>query len=293
VQDGVLDDWMSMPTDAVGVTPRGAGVAKSWHCARVGPARRPDLRKASVKLVAAPLGRSEPGPAPRRHGGSAGWGTIIRLMSPSSADEPTTELLSVREEQRLMTRRRIVQAARRVFEERGYGQASIGDITKAAKVNRATFYLHFANKAAVFNDVYAEVREHQTGRYWAMLDEGLTAGTEEALRDVLDRALAWWEEQAALLPAIHEAMASDLEVAARWKDQLDELAGELRGYLGQFPEEERDARRLRVQLMVMQLDQLCFRAIVQKVFVIERDVLLDIVCDLWLDALHLNRGAQQ
>ncbi|WP_158641428.1 TetR/AcrR family transcriptional regulator [Amycolatopsis eburnea] len=212
-------------------------------------------------------------------------------MPPSSADEPAAVLLSVREEQRLMTRRRIVQAARRVFEDRGYGQASIGDITKAAKVNRATFYLHFANKAAVFNEVYAEVRQHQTGRYWAMLDEGLTAGTEAALRGVLDRALAWWEEQAALLPAIHEAMASDLEVAARWKDQLDELAGELRGYLGQFPEEERDARRLRVQLMVMQLDQLCFRTIVQKVFVIERDVLLDLVCDLWLDSLQLRRGS--
>ncbi|MGW6791584.1 TetR/AcrR family transcriptional regulator [Streptomyces chartreusis] len=210
-------------------------------------------------------------------------------MPSSPADESTGALKSVREEQRLMTWRRIVKAARRVFEEHGYGQASIGDITKVARVNRATFYLHFANKAAVFNEVYAEVREQQSSHYWAMLDEGLTAGTKDALRSVLDRALAWWEEQAALLPAIHEAMASDLEVASRWKDQLDQLAGELHGYLGQFPEEERDARRLRVQLMVMQLDQLCFRAIVQKVFVIDRDVLLDVVCDLWVDSLQFSR----
>jgi AcrR family transcriptional regulator len=209
-------------------------------------------------------------------------------MSSSPTDESSAPL-SIREEQRLMTRRRIVAAARRVFEERGYGQASIGDITKDANVNRATFYLHFSNKAAVFTDVYAEMREQQTSRYWAMLDEGLVAATPEALRAVLDGALSWWEENAALLPAVHEAMASDLEVAARWKDQLDLLAGELRGYLGQFPEEERAARRLRVQLMVMQLDQLCFRTIVQKVFVLDRADLLDLVCDLWLDALQLGR----
>jgi AcrR family transcriptional regulator len=207
----------------------------------------------------------------------------------SSPTDESSAPLSIREEQRLMTRRRIVAAARRVFEDHGYGQASIGDITKAARVNRATFYLHFANKAAVFTDVYAEMREQQTSRYWAMLDEGLVAGTPEALRAVLDGALSWWEENAALLPAVHEAMASDLEVAARWKDQLDLLAGELRGYLGQFPEGERAARRLRVQLMVMQLDQLCFRTIVQKVFVLDRADLLDLVCDLWLDALQLGR----
>ncbi|QJY49972.1 TetR/AcrR family transcriptional regulator [Pseudonocardia broussonetiae] len=208
-------------------------------------------------------------------------------MPPPVADEQPG-LLTVREEQRLLTRRRIVAAARRVFEENGYGRASIGDVTKAAGVNRATFYLHFTNKAAVFNEVYAEVREKQTSRYWAMLDEGLAEGGAEALRAVLDKALTWWEEQAALLPAIHEAMASDLEVAARWKDQLDELAAELHEYLAQFPEEEREGRRLRVQLMVMQLDQLCFRAIVQEVFTIDRDVLLDVVCDLWMDALQLR-----
>jgi AcrR family transcriptional regulator len=197
-------------------------------------------------------------------------------------------MLSVREEQRLMTRRRIVTAARRVFEENGYGQASIGDITKAAKVNRATFYLHFANKAEVFTEVYAVVREEQSSRYWALLDKALAKGTADSIRGWLDQALGWWEEQAQLLPAIHEAMASDLDVAARWKDQLDQLAGELHVYLDQFPEAERDARRLRVQLLMIQLDQLCFRAIVQKVFVIDREALLDLVSDLWLESLQLG-----
>ncbi|UNN04978.1 TetR family transcriptional regulator [Rhodococcus opacus] len=47
----------------------------------------------------------------------------------------STDLLPVREQQRRMTRQRIVVAARQVFEEHGYGQASIGDIAKNAFEN--------------------------------------------------------------------------------------------------------------------------------------------------------------
>lgn len=122
-----------------------------------------------------------------------------------------------------MTRQRIITAARQVFEERGYGQASIGDIAKAAKVNRATFYLHFTNKAEVFTEVYRAVREDQSAQYWSLLGRALAEGKAASVRAWLDGALSWWESQAALLPAIHEAMASDLEVAARWKDQIDQL----------------------------------------------------------------------
>ncbi|WP_275292263.1 MULTISPECIES: TetR/AcrR family transcriptional regulator [unclassified Amycolatopsis] len=201
----------------------------------------------------------------------------------------STELLSVREEQRRMTRQRIITAARQVFEERGYGQASIGDIAKAAKVNRATFYLHFTNKAEVFTEVYRAVREDQSAQYWSLLGRALAEGRAASVRAWLDGALSWWESQAALLPAIHEAMASDLEVAARWKDQIDQLAGGLEEYLVQFPQARREERRLRVELLMVQLDQVCFRAIVQKVFVIERTQLLDVVTGLWVDALGLER----
>ncbi|QZS56882.1 TetR/AcrR family transcriptional regulator [Rhodococcus opacus] len=200
----------------------------------------------------------------------------------------STDLLPVREQQRRMTRQRIVVAARQVFEEHGYGQASIGDIAKAAQVNRATFYLHFAKKAEVFIEVYEVVRRQQSVRYWSLLGEALVRGTEAAVREWLDLALVWWEDQAPLLPAIHEAMASDLDVAARWKCQLDELAGELDEYLAPFPEERREKQRLRVELLMVQLDQLCFRAIVQKVLVMEREVLLDVVASLWRDALDLK-----
>ena len=55
--------------------------------------------------------------------------------------------LSLREEQKLFTRRRIVDAALKVFEETGFRAASIDQIAKRAGANRSTFYLHFKSKA--------------------------------------------------------------------------------------------------------------------------------------------------
>jgi AcrR family transcriptional regulator len=198
--------------------------------------------------------------------------------------------LSTREEQRRMTRARITRAARAVFERHGYGAASIGDIAATANVNRATFYLHFADKAAAFNQVYADIMG-ETAKHWAQLDHALILGTPASMRDWLSTAMGWWEEHRAILPAMHEAMAIDLEVAARWKTALDGLATELHPYLDNVPAEQREDVRLRVQLLVAQLDQACFRYIVQGVFVIDRGHLLDLLTDIWCATLRLRPAA--
>lgn len=200
-------------------------------------------------------------------------------------------VLSLREQQRLLTRNRLVDAARSVFEENGYGRATVGDITKTANVNRATFYLHFRDKAEVFNEVYARLREARSAHFWSLLGHALAVGTDTAVRDWLDEAVVWWDENAALLPAVHEAMATDLQVAERWKMQIDELGGQLSEYLETFAPEERDERRERVELLMVMLDQVCFRALVQGVMDVSRPALLDLVTGVWVDALGLRRTA--
>jgi AcrR family transcriptional regulator len=47
-------------------------------------------------------------------------------------------------------RRQLVEAARAVFERRGYGLTTIADITEEAGTSRATFYVYFASKKEVF-----------------------------------------------------------------------------------------------------------------------------------------------
>lgn len=64
-------------------------------------------------------------------------------------------------------RTQILQAARRVFAEKGYHVGSINDIIAAAAIARGTFYLHFEGKRAVLDallDGFLEELEGQVRR---------------------------------------------------------------------------------------------------------------------------------
>lgn len=51
------------------------------------------------------------------------------------------------------SRHRILEAAERVFGEKGYFPASITEITREAGVAQGTFYVHFKSKREVFNEL--------------------------------------------------------------------------------------------------------------------------------------------
>lgn len=55
--------------------------------------------------------------------------------------------------QRLERRSQILTAALSVFAERGYHGTGVADIIRAARVARGTFYLYFASKRALFDQV--------------------------------------------------------------------------------------------------------------------------------------------
>src|SRR5262245_35351475 len=51
-----------------------------------------------------------------------------------------------REENKLITRRRLLEAAARVMREQGYGGLSASAVARAAGVAQPTFYVHFEDK---------------------------------------------------------------------------------------------------------------------------------------------------
>jgi AcrR family transcriptional regulator len=57
----------------------------------------------------------------------------------------------------LETRRRLLDAAERVFGELGYHDASIVKITEAAGVAQGTFYLYFASKQELFEELLRDL----------------------------------------------------------------------------------------------------------------------------------------
>jgi len=154
----------------------------------------------------------------------------------AAADRNDSSILSDRAQQ---TRTAIVTAAFSVFNERGYHNTRITDITDAAAVAVGTFYTYFATKEAVFEvvleSVEAEVLDSQrrprglppvdsiretnrlyldafsrNARFWAMLEEA--AMSNAAARQVIisrqresrartERALRRWMA-AGLIPEI-------------------------------------------------------------------------------------------
>jgi AcrR family transcriptional regulator len=79
------------------------------------------------------------------------------------------------------TRRKLLEAAERIFAELGYHEASIVKITEAAGVGQGTFYLYFASKKEIFDelvlDLNARVRQAMT--------EAAAQGTTRAERELL------------------------------------------------------------------------------------------------------------
>ncbi|MEN0067808.1 MAG: TetR/AcrR family transcriptional regulator [Myxococcota bacterium] len=61
-------------------------------------------------------------------------------------------------------RRRLLDAARRLFAERGVEGISIVDIVEASGVSRQTFYRCFATRDALLSQVFDELEDHVTTR---------------------------------------------------------------------------------------------------------------------------------
>lgn len=199
----------------------------------------------------------------------------------------TTRTGSLREAQKALTRSRIIDAARVVFEQQGYGGASIGLITTEAAINRATFYLHFPDKAAVFREVVALDRMH-TDEYWRELNTALMAGTRESMARWILRLTHWARDNASLMPSKHEAMASDPEFAKEFQPRYDRLSDEISQFLATVPPGERADMKIRVQMLVVMLDQMFFHALVQGVWAGGEDQLLRVATDICCKALDID-----
>jgi AcrR family transcriptional regulator len=91
---------------------------------------------------------------------------------------------------------RLLEAAERVFSEKGLDRAKVEDITTQAGLSKGAFYLHFQSKGDAFKELLSGVLAHLQTRIGQASGCGLPAldqGLEQALALWLERDLEMFE----------------------------------------------------------------------------------------------------
>lgn len=120
-------------------------------------------------------------------------------------------------------RRRILDAALALLEERRWPDIPVDEVTRAAGLSRTAFYRHFDDRDQLLLALMADTgaRLANAGRAWR------EAGGDpiEAVRAGLAEMAATMVEHGRLVQAIVDASAYDPEVRAAWEELLERLIG--------------------------------------------------------------------
>jgi len=101
------------------------------------------------------------------------------------------------------TRRRLIDAARRVFERDGYLEARVADIAAAAGVAHGSFYTYFDSKEHVFREMVAGVMDD----FYAALEQREEGTAAERIRAANRRYLELYRRRAPILGVIEQVGA--------------------------------------------------------------------------------------
>lgn len=191
---------------------------------------------------------------------------------------------ALREEQKRATRSRLIEAARAQFSTRGYAPVTVDDIASDVGCSRATFYLHFTGKVDILravseNDVLTAVQFYET------LDAVLANGSREAFTRWLTDATAWFDTHKDMLAAWNQATALEPEFTAVAREGLHSLPEAMPRYLARWPEERREEARLRVELLVAQLERFFARWALYGTIEVPRETAVQVLADIWYPAL--------
>ncbi|MGA8112268.1 MAG: helix-turn-helix domain-containing protein [Actinocatenispora sp.] len=129
-----------------------------------------------------------------------------------------------RAERSRQTRGRIIDAARELFVEQGYGATNLQDVADRAGVAVQTIYFVFRNKRTLFKDVVDTTIAGDTepvatmDRAW-FRDACAAPTAADQLRAHIHGTRQILDRVARITPLIAAASATDPEIAAQWPDE--------------------------------------------------------------------------
>ena len=193
---------------------------------------------------------------------------------------------SLRDEQKRLTRRLLIEGAVTAFERKGYAATTIEDIVAEANASRATFYLHFKSKADV-----VLVVARTLGRRWRELYLELTSGEPPSRKDLHEWIGSMVENYATnrgSLKALDQAEAIEPEIAAvrlaNHEESIAVIAASIRRWYGCGEEEA----RVRAALLLAQIDRFLHFWIVDGI-TFDRERAVGTLTELWVSMLGLTQ----
>jgi AcrR family transcriptional regulator len=132
---------------------------------------------------------------------------------------------SLRDEQRALTRRRLIDAAEAVFARSGFHGASVEEIAREAGATTGALYSNFAGKEDLFLALFEERIATDVGDYSQIVAAGTTL--EEQARQAGDHWMQILRERPAYFPLLIEFWAYAVRVP-RLRERLGERFAALR-----------------------------------------------------------------
>jgi AcrR family transcriptional regulator len=186
----------------------------------------------------------------------------------------------LRFEQQKETRRKLIQAAFTIFSTQGYQDAKILDITREAGASRATFYIHFNNKAEVIAAAWEQLLVKKMLPHYQRLNS-IDPKSEVAVRNWLDQMLKNWEEDRNFALASNQALADDPELAEIWISGVNAFFHAASGFTQKMRCSPERAN-LRFLLLCSQLDRIVFHWLSRET-AFDRDDLLKELTISWVN----------
>jgi AcrR family transcriptional regulator len=193
-------------------------------------------------------------------------------------------MATLREAQKQMTRRRLLEEGLAAFAEQGYSATTIDDIATRVGATRATFYLHFGSKAELVRALVERTNEMLTSIDNPSLTEVVASGDRAVLKTWLGHKFDQWADIKDYVTVSHQAAAVESDIQDSIDSWFDDAIGSMQAGLDQAGRFAADSRRIRCTLAFGELEFLSVRWF-RRGWVVDRDIALETMTGSWYHLL--------
>ncbi|MEV0495256.1 TetR/AcrR family transcriptional regulator [Streptomyces atratus] len=171
-------------------------------------------------------------------------------------------MANLREAQKQMTRRLLLESGLELFKTKGYAATTVDDIATAAGTTRVTFYAYFPSRGDLMkalideqlNEALQRVRSHEHGSTAQDLVATVVDGTPEAIKAWLRRTADNWPAIRPIIRIGRDAAVIEPELADLVERWLEEAISDIEDGLTAAGRFEPHQRHFRGVLAMAQLD---------------------------------------